>query len=415
MLKNLEARRLALVFAIVYCTQGMFHLPDLSVTFLLKDTFGLNAAQAATFFSITMIPWLIKPVYGLISDTFPFFGLRRKGYFLLTAGFAAAMGFTLGTMGHDNYWAVVIFFTLMGLGIAFMDVLTDAWMVENGQRLGLTGSFQAIQWAAICFASILAGVGGGWLAQHHATSVSFLIAGVFPVIALLTAIFLIKEPRASTEHKFRDTWRVMRRAGGSRMLWTAAGFIFFFNFSPSFGPALAYYSTDVLHFSKVFLGTLDSLSSASGMVGAALYFAFAKAVPFKRLLHFAIAAGVIATLAYLGYLSQTSALVLAVVFGGVAMFIQLIFLELAAMACPRQVEGTFFALLMAIYNGGSQLSQITGGWLYDHVGFTSLIFVSAGSTALCWFMIPLLNLASEQRTNADADNHPVPAGVLMSA
>jgi MFS family permease len=153
--ENREARRLALIFAVVYFAQGMWYLPNLSITFLLKDTFGLNAAETATFFSITVIPWLIKPVYGLISDFVPLFGQRRKSYFLLSSGMAAAMGLTLSMMGSYTYWGVALFFTLMGLGLAFTDVLTDALMVENGQRLGLTGPFQAIQWASISFASIL--------------------------------------------------------------------------------------------------------------------------------------------------------------------------------------------------------------------------------------------------------------------
>jgi len=123
-----EARRLALVFAIVYFAQGMWYLPNLPITFLLKDTFGLSAAQTATFFSITVIPWLIKPVYGLISDFVPLFGQRRKSYFLLTSGIAAAMGLILTMMGSYTYWGVAIFFTLMGLGLAFTDVLTDALM-----------------------------------------------------------------------------------------------------------------------------------------------------------------------------------------------------------------------------------------------------------------------------------------------
>jgi predicted MFS family arabinose efflux permease len=160
----------------------------------------------------------------------------------------------------------------------------------------------------------------------------------------------------------------------------------------AFGPALIYYATDVLQFSKIFLGTLESLSYASGIVGTALYFAFSKSFPFKRLIHFAIAAGVIATLAYLGYRSRVSAIVLSLVFGCVAMFIQLIFLDLAARACPKQVEATFFALLMSVYNGAVQLSQITGGWLYDQLGFTQLIFISAAFTALCWLLVPLLKL-----------------------
>jgi MFS family permease len=388
-----EARRLALVFAIVYFAQGMWYLPNLSITFLLKDTFGLSAAQTATFFSITVIPWLIKPVYGLISDFVPLFGQRRKSYFLLTSGIAAAMGLILTMMGSYTYWGVAIFFTLMGLGLAFTDVLTDALMVENGQRLGLTGPFQAIQWAAISFASILVGVGGGWLAQHKFLSVTFLIATIFPVITLAMGIFLISEPEGQVgEREFRETWAAIRGAIGSRTLWIVAGFIFFYNFSPSFGPALVYYATDVLQFSKIFLGVLESLTYASGIVGTAVYFAFSKSFPFKRLIHFAIAAGVVATLAYLGYRGQLSAVVLSLAFGGIAMFIQLTFLDLAARVCPKQAEATFFALLMSVYNGAVQLSQITGGWLYDQLGFTRLIFISAAFTALCWLLVPLLKL-----------------------
>src|SRR5262245_6414997 len=391
--KSPEARRLALIFAIVYFAQGMWYLPNLPITFFLKDTFSLSAAQTATFFSITVIPWLIKPVYGLISDFVPLFGQRRKSYFLLTSGIAAAMGLTLSMMGSYSYWGIAIFFTLMGLGLAFTDVLTDALMVENGQRLGLTGPFQAVQWASISVASIIVGVGGGLLAQHKFLSLTFLIATVFPVITLAMAIFVIREPHVQTgERQFRETWMVVRGAIGSRTLWIVAGFIFFYNFSPSFGPALIYYATDVLQFSKIFLGTLESLSYASGIVGTALYFAFSKSFAFRHLIHFAIGAGVIATLADLGYRGQVSAVALSLVFGSVAMFIQLTFLDLAARACPKQVEATFFALLMSVYNGAVQLSQITGGWLYDRLGFTRLIFISAAFTALCWLLVPFLKL-----------------------
>lgn len=394
-----EARRLALVFAIVYFAQGMWYLPNLSITFFLKDTLGLSAAQTATFFTITVVPWLIKPVYGLISDFVPLFGQRRRSYFILTSGLAAAMGIVLTLMGSYTYWGIAIFFTLMGLGLAFTDVLTDALMVENGQRLGLTGPFQAVQWAAISVASILVGVGGGWLAEHKHLSLTFLIATVFPIMTMAMAIFTIDEPRVkSADRQFGETWMAIRGAIGSRTLWIVAGFIFFYNFSPSFGPALVYYATDTLKFSKLFLGTLDSLSYVSGIAGTAIYFAFSKSVSFKLLIHFAIAAGVVATLAYLGYQDETSAIILSLVFGAVAMIIQLTFLDLAARACPKQAEATFFAFLMSVYNGAVQISQITGGWLYDQVGFTRLIFISAGFTALCWCLVPLLK--SEELNSA---------------
>ena len=71
--------RLALIFAVVYFAQGMWYLPLLPITFLLKETFHLSAGQTADFFAITVIPWLIKPVYGLLSDFVPLFDSAAPG------------------------------------------------------------------------------------------------------------------------------------------------------------------------------------------------------------------------------------------------------------------------------------------------------------------------------------------------
>jgi hypothetical protein len=54
-----------------------------------------------------------------------------------------------------------------------------------------------------------------------------------------------------------------------------------------------------------------------------------------------------------------------------------------------------------VYNGAVQLSQITGGWLYDQLGFTPLILISAGFTGLCWFLVPLLRLEALERPQGE--------------
>src|SRR5713101_5576760 len=90
-----ETHRLAVLFAIVYFAQGMWYLPNHTIIISLKDR-GLSAGQVADFFAITIVPWLIKPVYGLISDFVPLFGYRRKSYLLLTSATAGLAGLALG-------------------------------------------------------------------------------------------------------------------------------------------------------------------------------------------------------------------------------------------------------------------------------------------------------------------------------
>lgn len=387
-----EAKRLAVLFGIVYFAQGMWYLPNQTITISLKDG-GLSAGQVATFFAITTVPWLIKPVYGLLSDFVPLFGYHRKSYLLLTSATAAAGGLFLGITGDHAYWRMAAFFTVMALGLAFTDVLVDALMVENGKPMGLTGAFQSVQWGAITGASILVGELGGYLAERRSLHAAFFLAACFPLVSLLMAAVFVREAHSRTDREgFRTTWTAIRQALREREVWVVGGFLLFWTFSPSFGPALLYYQTDHLHFSQQFIGHLGALAAAAGVAGAFIYAPVSRRVPLTRLINLSIGIAVAGTLAYLLYRDHVSAIIIDVVFGCVGMITQLAFLDLAAKSCPRHVEATFFALLMSVYNGGSQISQNVGGRLYDSFGYTPLVLISTAFTAAAWLLVPLVRI-----------------------
>jgi len=148
----------------------------------------------------------------------------------------------------------------------------------------------------------------------------------------------------------------------------------------------------VLKFSQQFIGTLTSLGSAGGIVGAMIYAPLSRHLSLKQLINLGIAIGVAGTLVYLAYHDVRSAIIIDTAFGCAGMITFLAFLDLAARACPRRVEGTFFALLMSVSNGGSQASNIVGGYLYDSLGYTPLILISTGMSALAWVLVPLVRI-----------------------
>jgi predicted MFS family arabinose efflux permease len=390
--KTMAARRLALLFGIVYFAQGMWYLPNQTITISLKDA-GLSAGQIATFFAITTIPWLIKPVYGLLSDFVPLYGYHRKSYLLLTSGTAAMGGFLLGLTGEHSYSRMATLFTLMALGLAFTDVLVDALMVENGKPLGLTGAFQSVQWGAIITASVLVGEIGGYLAHHRRLHAAFLLSACFPLLSLVMSTFFVREARARSERaSFRETWRAIRLALRERETWLVAGFILFWTFSPSFGPAFLFYQTDTLHFDQQFIGHLGALSSLAGVAGAFIYAPLSRRVPLRRLINLSIAIATVGTLAFLVYRDWISALTIEVLFGCANMITRLSILDLAAKSCPRHVEATFFAFLMSVYNGGTQISENVGARLYDTYGYTTLVVISTVTTAAVWLLVPFVRI-----------------------
>ena len=89
--------RLMLFFAIVYLVEGIgqarvgiIYQP---LTHYLKET-GWTALQVAAYFAVLNFPWVIKPVFGLVSDFVPLFGYRRKSY-LIIASLCAVGGYAV--------------------------------------------------------------------------------------------------------------------------------------------------------------------------------------------------------------------------------------------------------------------------------------------------------------------------------
>ena len=401
--KTPEAKRLAFLFSVVYFAQGMWYLPNQTITIVFKEL-GMSAGQVATFFSLAVVPWLLKPLYGLLSDFVPLFGYRRRSYFILGSALASLAAAAVVILGGTGYWALAIFFTLMGFGLAFTDVVTDAVMVEHGRAFNLTGAFQSVQWAAIYMASILVGLLGGHLAETRSLRTTFAIAAVFPAITCVMATIFVRDERTRLDAvALRSTWQAVVVASKSRTVWLIAAFIFLFNFSPSFGPAFNYYQTDVLRFSQRFIGVLTAVQSVGFVIGAVLYAPLSKKVSLARLIVIMAVISSISTFGYLLYVGTRSALTIDFTVGIITMMTQLVLLDLAAKSCPPHVEGTFFALLMAVYNGGQQGSQVAGGYLYDWVGFTPLVFISAITTALVLVMVPWLRVGRiEARARAAA-------------
>ncbi len=401
--------RLSIVFALIYffSPNGLASLPGLTVSFLLKDVLKMTAEQASYFGAITIVGWAIKPLWGIISDAFPILGYRRKSYLIVTSLFAGGIWLALGLTGHYTIPTLLLLFALSSVMYAFMDVVCDALMVETGKPHNLTGRFQSIQWTAVYVASIITGVAGGWVAEHLKPQQVFSINSVFPLIVLVATLLFIHEKKFSdSKGQFRKSFASLKEAFGYRPLWLLAFFLFFWTFSPSFGTPFFYYSVDTLKFDRLFLGIVASVGAASSALGAILYGKFSDRLKTRKLVHFAIAVGVAATLFELIYfapfvqtnleLARMLYLGSAAVLGIIGAVTFLVMLNAAAIACPEYAEGTTFAALTSFWNIGIIGSDVLGGFLFGRIGLQPLIIVSAVFTAATWFIIPFLKFSDDR-------------------
>ncbi len=389
------SRHLALIYAmsvLVYFSQGIGSLAGQPLFFYLKETMGLPASTIMVLGSLTTAPWMIKPLYGWISDTFPLWGYRRKSYMILSGLLSAATATFIGITPVLSVFWLYAALVLDAFGGAIKDVAADGIMVEEGKKLGLTGKIQAIQWGSLTFATVITGLAGGYIAEHFDYHLSFKLVAIFPALVAVLACRYDENPAASNTQRLP-----LKEVLKNKQLLLSMLFLFLLWFSPSFGVPVSFRLRDELHFSKLTMGLLGTLGSGCSILGAIWYWKASRNIDLRKWLAIGTLVSGLSTFAYL-YLTKVSIIVYTVLFGIASMAIQLIVMDFSARICPKGKEATTFALIMSVLNFGTFLSGIVGGKLYDLVGYNGLVAISGTATLLCLLLIPHLKIGFEDQT-----------------
>jgi hypothetical protein len=396
-------------FAIVYVVEGVGQAKSGIVwqplTYFLKQTQGWDAVKISVSLAVLDLPWIIKPLYGVISDFVPLFGFRRR-FYLVAANIAATLAFAWVAM-ITTPAALIPALTVTAIAMAISSTLCGALLVETGQKYAASASFVSQQWlwyniaqmAAVLLAGLLIEV----LSSIDALHVAAWIAAAAP-LSVIASVWLIEEPRARLDlAALRQHLTALLSAFRTRNLWLVAGFLFLYYFSPGFGTPLYFQMSDRLKFSQGFIGVLSSITAAGWILGGVLYRWKLREIGTPTLLRLSILGGVVTTLSYLALLGPASAVVIWLVSGAAGMIATVATLSLAAEACPEGAEGFAFAGLMSIINLANPLSDTLGSVMYQHIfhqQLAPLIIVSAAATALVFFLIPLMIVKAQAPRNA---------------
>ena len=387
--------RIYLFFAANYFAQGMSGIAYEPIDYLLKDRLGLSAGQASMFVFWMTLPFLIKPVFGLVTDALPIAGRRRLPHIVAASAIGAAAWIVLAAQTRYTYGWLLLLLIATNVGIAFADVVCDAVMVERGKELSKTGPYQAAQIGTLYLSLVVTGLGGGWLSAHANYRQIFALTAAFPALILLSSIW-IQEPTAPPPPR-----QALRSFGGvllQRRFWALSLLIFLWNFYPFLGTVQFYYQSDVLKLSPVYIGAMSTLGGFAGVLGAAFFWkGHGRWWDADRAVRSGALAGALISLAYFAYLGPVSVAFVEALFGFSSVVLRLILMDLLARACPENAEGTTFALYMAMFNITASASNTVGGKVFDamkaahyspQTSAYGLILIGSLCTLACWWLVP---------------------------
>lgn len=387
----------------VYFVQGILGLARLAVSFFLKDELLLNPVQVSALLGIVALPWIIKPVFGFMSDGLPIFGYRRRPYLVLSGILGAISWVSLATIVHTT-WAATLAIALGSLSVAVSDVIVDSLVVERArtESQGDAGSLQSLCWGASAFGGLVTAYFSGVLLEHFTTRTVFWITASFPLIVSAVAWLIAELPISASERtdfqSVKHQIGQLRQAITQKAIWLPTAFVFIWQATPTADAAFFFFSTNELHFQPEFLGRVRLVTSFASLIGVWIFQRFLKSVPFRAIFGWStvISAALGMTMLLLvthtnraigiddRWFSLGDSLILTVM-GQIAYMPVLV---LAARLCPPGVEATLFALLMSVSNLAGMVSYEFGAIIMSWLGITDTNF------DLLWLLVIITNIST---------------------
>ena len=420
---------------LVYFVQGILGLARLAVSFFLKDELALSPAEVSALMGVAALPWIVKPLFGFISDGLPVLGYRRRPYLILSGFLGSAAWIGLATVVHSA-WAATFAIALSSFSVAMSDVIVDSLVVERarGESVSDAGSLQSLSWGASALGGLITAYLSGFLLEQFSNRTVFAITATFPLIVSIVA-WLISESPITEKPDFSTAWqqvKQLKKAVTQKAIWLPTAFLFLWQCTPTADAAFFFFTTNELGFQPEFLGRVRLVTSVASLIGIWLFQRFFKNVPFRTFFAWTTILSAVLGMTALLLVTHTNRILgiddrwfslgdslILTVMGQIAYMPVLV---LAARLCPPGVEATLFALLMSVTNLAGLLSYEFGALLMHWLGITEnnfqylwlLVVIANLSTLLPLPFINWLPQGDPQAEIAEKHIQPVPALELDS-
>ncbi|KMZ71556.1 putative folate-biopterin transporter 2 [Zostera marina] len=361
-----------------------------------KDVQKIQPSEAQVYSGIISIPWIVKPLWGLLTDVLPVAGYKRRPYFVL-AGILGVVPFLIISLCKKLHVVfALIMLTAGSAGVAIADVTIDACVAENSIMLpSLAADMQSLCGLSSSVGKLVGFSISGILIHHIGSQGVLGLLGIPAALVILVGI-VMKETH-TPDFAYGEVNQKLREASGKmvktlkcRQVWRPCFYMFSsLALSLNIQEGLFYWYTDPKagpHFSEEGVGFIFSFSAIGSLLGVLLYQNSLKDYPFRSLLFwsqllFGFSGMLDLILVFrinlkLGIPDYFFVVIDECVSQMISRLKWMPLLVLSSKLCPSGVEGTFFALLMSIDNAGLLLSSWLGGLLMHLLNVTRTNFTN---------------------------------------
>ncbi|VAH49220.1 unnamed protein product [Triticum turgidum subsp. durum] len=391
------------VFAVYGACQGVGNAVGVvAASYYSKDVLRLQPSAAQFYQGIVDSPWVVKPIWGLLTDVVPVAGYRRRPYFLLAGVIGATSMLMISLQSNLGLIPAVLALTAQSAGAAIADVTLDALVAQNSiTHPPLAADMQSLCGFCSSFGSLI-GYSISGLLVHSMGAQGALGLLSIPSALVFSAGILLKESRVTNfsykqvHKKFYKAIQSMGTTLKCPEVWRPCLYIYVsLNLSLDIQGGMFYWYTDRRTgpgFSEEFIGVIYAVGAVGSLLGVVLYQSALKDYNFRSMLLWGQVLSSLTGMLDLALVTRLNTkigipdYVFAVIDCGVSVMVGKLqwmpVLVLCSKLCPPGIEGTFYALLMSIQNVGLLMSAWWGGLLLHTLNVTRSEFSNLWAVVL---------------------------------
>lgn len=374
-------------FGFLYFVQGtaLSYFQNFQKPYLAS--LGISSAQIGVLTSLLLLPFLLKIVFGFLSDRIPIgkFG-KRKPYMAIGLSLSAICFFLASqNLPDQNFYIFAGFMIVASFGVAIFDAAADGLAVESTTE-DQQSSVQSAMIGGKAAGFIVMSLVFGTIAQSYGYGPTLMVIATACLLPFLLFRSIPQEaPTLQEEDRLckKDFKHIFQGSFGFfaiyAVLYSAANF--------GIDGLITYYLSSDFEIEKTQIGQYGSLRGLGGIIGAiAAAWAFSKANYFRVAIAGSalLSAGAITAA---GVLNGQNFHIFAITWGFAWGFQETVFVTIAMSFCRVKLAAATFASIMAVANLGTALGEGLGTGFVDRLGFQQVFLIFG---ALAWIVLIFL-------------------------
>ena len=370
---------------------GISYVSELAINYFLKDTFNISPSMLTNILSLAKIPWIIKPLFGLITDFLPIFGYRRK-FYILICGILISVSLINLSFFTTTLLQAKLNLLLYNSSVSFISILGQTLIVELIQEDPKNSSLVTVDYLVASIGYLISSFLQGLLVEKFSIKFVFQFSAILPIFLITSGLLLIeKKINQIDEDKKNNNGNLLNELIQyllqKKILITLLYFMILLS-TPIYYDTLFYYYNNQLKFSPNDIGKINFYGTLLNIFLITIYNKYNWNKYTKIfLLTIKILSMLVCQMHYFvvnnNYLNYNIS-PYSIIFLSDSIKVPLIQMqnlplsEITAELSPKNLEGTVHSLFVSVMNLSNMIGSLLGSWLNNYYNISQNNFDNLG-------------------------------------